>query len=226
LSEKIKSILAAQKKETAWNRFIDSLAENYPIRIDSAALKVIADDGDKLFTPDFVNDDQTVALSIDADHGITSGELRKTVSHTAMSAGDQPFDHILMAGLGRAREELILNAAADHDGYHDFPEVVDRYHKSLDSALIEVYLQETIIPRIVFNHEEFEAYYDDHLDDFRKPEQFQLDRIETPDQKTADEIAGRLDEGADFEYIGRQYKAKMADEKERDQWLSLEMLPQ
>ena len=107
----------------------------------------------------------------------------------------------------------------------EHPRVASLYARSFDSALIEVYIQETVVPRITFNRAEFEAYYNDHPDQFREPEQFQLDHLEIADSARAAEMMKRLIDGADFAFVGRQFGAEFAGEDEKNQWIPLTSFP-
>jgi len=103
--------------------------------------------------------------------------------------------------------------------------VVRRYEHSLDSALIEVYLKETVVAQIKFNWAEFEEYYKEHLDDFRRDTQYQLDRIEVADSAKAAEVALRLADGADFNFLAGLYDPNPEHKAQADDWVTLASFP-
>jgi parvulin-like peptidyl-prolyl isomerase len=223
---KVVAVIAAGKRQTAWRAFLDSLSAIYPPRVDSQALAALYRDSAKLYTPDFTTGTEGVVVSIDTGQVYRDAQLRTLISRAAMEAGNQPFGAIVDSSLKVAEEELVLAAAAAHDGYGDRETIKKLSRKSLDSALVEVYIKENIIPRITFNRAEFKQYYDDHPDDFREPETYQLDRIQVKEDSIAQEIVRRLNEGADFEFLAREFNAETAKGEEKTAWVSLATFPE
>lgn len=222
----IAAILAAGKRQAAWTDFIDSLTVVYPPRTDSQALTAIYRDSAELYTPEFTVGTDDIVVSVDTSNAYRDRQLRTLISRTAMEAGDQPFAVIIDRSLKIAGEDLVLAAAAIRAGYSDREIIDELSRRSLDSALVEVYIKDNIIPRITFNRAQFKQYYDDHADDFREPEMYQLDRISVPGDSIAREIARRLGEGADFEFLAREYGAETADSEEKTAWVSLAAFPE
>ncbi|MDD4052769.1 MAG: peptidyl-prolyl cis-trans isomerase [candidate division Zixibacteria bacterium] len=221
----IKSFFQMKKRDIAWRAFMEDMAVRYPAVIDSAVLTRIEVDSASLFTPTFVNSSPAAVLSVDDGHALTEGKLRSAISRSAMTSGDERFGRIIEKTLAAAKEELILGAAADAGGYEDNPEVTAKYALSRDSALIESYLKETVVPKIKFNRAEFETYYNEHQDDFRDPDQIKLDRIVTADSAAAFDAQRRLTEGANFYYLARQYNAQK-DKEAAPEWAPLQSFPE
>ncbi|SYZ72627.1 hypothetical protein TRIP_C20742 [Candidatus Zixiibacteriota bacterium] len=226
-SNVIKGLLKEKKNQTSWVDFIKNLEKNYPVRIDSSLLAGIIGDSSHLFTQDFTKGSDAALLKVDETHQVTDKEFRTMLSKTAMAGYNLPFDSMLNNTIARAQDQVVLAAAADRNDYENKPEVVSAYDKSLDSALLEVYLKETIVPRIKFTREEFESYYKQNPDSFREPEQFLLDRIMIDDSAKAQEMKQRLAGGADFEYLGKQLGAevKLVRADESNEWAGLEQFP-
>jgi hypothetical protein len=220
----IKAFLQTKKRDAAWKIFIQGMELRYPATIDSTVLARIKADSASLFTPTFVNDSPKVVMRIDDRHALTEGRLRSAVSRNAMTSGDERFGRSLENALVAAKEELILGAAADAGGYEANPEVTAKYAASLDSALIEAYLKETVVSKIKFNRAEFETYYNEHVDDFREPGQVKLDRIAAVDSTTAFAAARRLAEGADYSYIAASYNTR-TNNGAAQEWVPLESFP-
>lgn len=225
---KITGILKEQKRQAAWKSFIAGLAAKYPVTVDSVALRKLQNDSTRLFTQNFVKGTQSALFRVDAAHQVTDEEFRTIMSRAAMSAGNQPFDSIRSAAAVRAREDIMLSAAADKAGYENDSAVTAFYDKAVDSALVEAYLKETIIPQIKFNHAEFEAYYNKNLDHFREPEQILMDRVIIPDSAVAAEAESRLAGGADFGFVAKQFSKdiKMANADEPNEWALMAAFPQ
>ncbi len=224
--KKIVSVLQYYANERAWNGFLDSLLTKYPITEDAAVFAAIRADSATLFSQDFMNGTVAVAFRVGDGQTVTDDGFRKEISHLAMSMATAPFDSIWNLAQRRIEEKLVLSEAARREGYDTRPDLTRYLDHQRDSLLIERYLAETVVPQIVFNREEFDAYYRDHIDDFREPNQYQFDRIITDGEKTADEISRRLAEGADFYYIGKQFDAKVSTPAEAAEWLPLGTFPE
>ncbi len=223
----ITGILKTKKNEAAWVQFIQNLEDSFPVITDSAALAAVRGDSARLYTQDFVKGGKRSIFRVDDTHKITDEEFRTMISKGAMAANNQPFDTIFNNALLRARDQVILSAAADQAEYENDPMVTAAYNKSLDSALLETYLKETIVPQIKFTRAEFEDYYKQNPDSFRESEQFLLDRVIIKDSSKAQDMARRLAGGADFEYLGQQLgdNIKLVKADEGNEWASLEQFP-
>ncbi|MEW5922502.1 MAG: peptidyl-prolyl cis-trans isomerase [Candidatus Zixiibacteriota bacterium] len=222
---KIKSVLMQQKREKKWSEFIAGLMKKYPFKTDSTILKRIEADAAGLYTPDFTNGSEDPVFVGSKEYSYTEGDLRTMISRLAMERGDLTFDSLMQIGMSSAKDKFVLTMAACENGYLDRPEIIAQYTNSLDSSLIEIYIKETVVSQITFNHAEFDAYYKEHLDDFREPDEYELERLDITDEKIATEIEKRLGEGADFDFIAREYEPDSGVSKEKAQWMSLMVFP-
>ena len=222
---KIERVLREEKHARQWMTFLDSLTAQAGIIEDTAAMASIRADAANLFTPGFMQGTERPVYRSDEGLEITDASLRRAVSHTAMSMRTAPFDSILAATREEMLQEMTLAWAATRAGYRDRQDVIEACRHSLDSALVEVYLQQTVAPQIVFNHEEFEAYYQEHIDEFRRPTTCQFDRMTIDSEQTARDIAARLADGGDFYFVGRQFKVRLSTSEESAEWLNLQAFP-
>lgn len=224
---KITAVLKQQKRDAAWKLFVKDLIRQFAPVIDSSRLAAIQNDGASLFTQNFTKGTDDAVIRFSDGRTVSDDDLRTTISHMAMEAGDQPFDTLLRRALDFSQEELALTAAASQKGYETDPVVLAAGKRSLDSALIEVYLKETVVSRITFSRQEFEDYYNAHPDSFRNADQFAVDQMILADSTAAQQILQRLAEGADFAYLARgqakEYKA--ANLSEKNDWFPLFTLP-
>jgi len=223
--KKIVSVLQYYANQRAWNNFVDSLMTLAPIAEDSADIAAIRADSATLFSQDFMKGTDRAVFQI-GGATVTDDGFRNEISHLAMSMATAPFDSIMGLAQRNIEEKLVLSETARREGYETRPELVRYVDHQRDSLLVEQYLAETVVPQIVFNRDEFEKYYREHIDDFREPTQYQFDRIIVDSQKTADEISRRLAEGADFYYIGRQMGAQVSTSAEASEWLTLGTFPE
>ncbi len=223
--ERIEAILKNAKKDKAWAEFRDSLKKEYPAQQNDKVLAAIKADGPKLFTNAFMTGTEDYAFKIDDQHQVTDDALRKEISHTAMTNGQQPFDTLFSLGVSNLTAKMVLGYAAEKAGFLNNPEVARQYQESLDSSLIESYIKEMVVSKIVFNHQEFQDYYDSHKDDFREDPQVQLAQIQVMTKDSADEIYSRLQEGANFDYLMKTYDADNEMLRKPIDWITLGQFP-
>jgi len=222
---RIEDILKNGMRDKAWKKFLDSLKEVYPYQANDKVLADIKTDGPKLFTNAFMTGSKEYAYKIDDQHIVTDDALRKEISHTAMTNGEQPFDTLFSLGVSNLTAKMVLGYAAEKAGYLDNPEVAQSYHESLDSSLIEGYIKEMVVSKIAFNHKEFQDYYDSHQDDFREEPQVQLAQIQVMTKDSADEIYSRLQEGANFDYLMKTYDSDNEMLRKPIDWITLTQFP-
>jgi parvulin-like peptidyl-prolyl isomerase len=205
LKEFIIKTLKNKRTEDAWKIFVRDLQKKFPMVTDSALLRNIQTDSAKLYTQDFVKGSDAPLFSIDNSNKITDEEFRKILSKAAMGGKGQSFETIFSGSMDRIKEQMVLTAAANRAGYENDSQVEAACEKSLDSTLIEAYLKETIVSQITFSHAELEEYYRENQEKYRESEQLLFDHMTIKDSARAQEIAGRLADGADFDYLARQY---------------------
>jgi len=205
LRNRIKSVLMAQRKDSVWADFITKLRDRYPVTVDTAAIANIAGSAEELYSAEFLKAEDKPVLTLDDDHVITESELRKKISHTAMSSGGLSLQPVLNRAIESSVAELALSKAVAESGYIDHPKVMEKYAQSLDSALIELYIKEAVVDKIRFNKAEFTTYYNERIDDFREPAEYRLDKILLSDEETSNLVMERLRSGADFAYLAKKY---------------------
>ncbi|GAB4315436.1 MAG: hypothetical protein Kow0074_03020 [Candidatus Zixiibacteriota bacterium] len=222
----ILSWLKGQANQRQWKAFLDRLRERYPVTIDSAMLDRVRADSSKLFTPVFSIGTKDPVMRIGDALTISETEFRSELAHGAMNAATTPFPELLQQALDRLEEKSILMAAASADGYMDHPDVQAAVNRARDSALVEIYLAETVSPRIVFSRAEFDEYYNEHPEEFRRPDRVRFDQMTVDSQATAMEIYERLQDGADFNYLGKKYGAEMPSTGELSDFVEVTTLPE
>lgn len=223
---KIESVLKNDINMAEWNKFIENLAAQYNLTEFSVAVSEIRADSSSLFTPDFMKGTDNPVFTAASDLKITDKQLRTAISKQAMTMGTAPFDSILTEAQRYLRDRLVLLAGSQAAGFRDRPDVNRWIVKLRDSLLIEAYVQETVVSQIKFNREEFEDYYQSHIDEYRGPTKFQFDRITAEDENIANEIYARLVDGGDFGFVGRQFDAIVATPAESSEWVSLMVFPE
>jgi len=200
--------LEAAARDRAWDAYIAGLKAEHPV-VQHEVLFEIRMDGDQVFESSFLIEDERPALSC-GDRTTSAGAMRKAVSRLAMENGTTPFEQLMVMALDAEGERIALRAGAFAGGYGDRPEVEKEWLKDRDEALIQAYLAETIVEDITFRHDEFDAFYQEHIDDFRGPEQVRLDVVVLPDEGAARAMEEHLAQGADFDYVRNQHIPEQA----------------
>lgn len=219
-SPSIERIILNGQRERAWQAFLDSLDTETPVRMVESTLNSIRDDEAIVFMGDFLRAQPEPAMSLEAMPVLSGTELRREISHTAMIDGTAPFDSILDRSVAAKRQMILLRHHAEAGGFYNNEELLSQRQRRLEQALVEAYLQEMIVPRIVFNRQEFQSYYEENEDLFRGPDQVRMDMVVVDDKDSADEMSLRLSEGADFDFLRSQYLGDDADANGSVRWVS------
>ncbi len=221
----ITATLKNLKKKAEWKLFIGSLEEKYPITIDSTNLGAILSDTSSMLHADFLEGSDDNVLFLDSNHFVTANDLRSKISHASMTISKRTVLDVIEIAIDESKEELLFGAAVENENYLNDPRVNQKYDRGLDSILVELYLHEIIKPQIVFNRAEFDEYYKNHLDDFMGQNEYQLHWIVAADEKIANEISQRLKDGANIDFIVKQYDDGTRIKESAKKWMNLETFP-
>jgi len=203
--DKIASSVLGIMRQRAWDDFVDAALAKVPVAEDMGALFAIAADSALVLQGEFLEKDPRPVLAIQDGPRVTGTELRRAISHEAMKDASRSFASIMSkARLGK-RRELVLDHLAAQAGYRDDDEVTRRVDKDWEEMLIETYLNEAVASRIRFKRDEFEEFYQQNLDRFRGPDEVRLEILILDTEEQAREAAAKLTEGADFDYVFRQF---------------------
>jgi parvulin-like peptidyl-prolyl isomerase len=221
----IESWLRKRENTKQWEAFLADLRTRVAFSADPTALAAIKADSARLFSQDFTQGSEATVMAIDGTPQITDRDFRRKVSHLVMSARDDSYAELFKRALRDLTEEVVLTEMARAMGYHQRPEVLAAFDRALDSVAIETYLAETVVPRITFQRTEFDSYYRDHIEDFRRPDQLQFDRIVVDSESVAMAIHARLRDGADFHYVAEQFGATASTPEESAEWIPTNAFP-
>lgn len=225
VSNTIKRDITKEKRFFAWQKFKDSLESVYPVEVDPEVLAAISADAAVLFDAAFLKNNDRTAITVAGEPAATETDLRNSISHQAMNAGTSPFDSVMQMGIAEVTENAVFDYAARVGGFDDNPLVIKYCNNFHDSTLIEIYLQETVIPEIVFRHDEFDQYFEDNKESFRLPDQLRLDNFLIKSKDTVAAARKSLDEGADFSFVARKYHADKDDRFSEERWYGLNTFP-
>ncbi len=224
-SKEIRTVLTNTEQDLAWQTYLDSLAADYPEKVDSTLLGKIASDSSAVFQGEFLVGSKATVVTVGASETISEEDLRREISHTAMNAGDQVFDTIMHRAVTGWIYEARLSAAAQNDEFMSHQTVLDFVERVRDSLLLEDYLGENVSNRILFNREEFQQYYAENLDSYRKPDEVQLKALQVSTQAEADLAATYLADGADFAHVADQLGRDDGIDHDENEWFNLTTFP-
>jgi parvulin-like peptidyl-prolyl isomerase len=215
----IRDFLVGEQTKAEWRAFVDSLMGVYEVEEDAAILEDIAADGDFVLEGRFLEGGDGVALRCGDRLTVSDRELRKTISRVAMQDGTAPFEQVFDRGLRQKRGELALTRAALEAGYYDSAPVNALVENQRRDLLVEQYLSETIASQIVFNRDELNEFYEEHIDQWRGPEEVLLDVLVLANLDEAQEMERRLADGADFDFLRQQMEL---GEPSQSEWAPLQ----
>ncbi len=218
--------LKTQKQNQSWQAFLTDLRSKSAIVVDSALLSTIRRTQDVALDSTFMKGSSKPVATIASRDTITDFDLRQRIAHLRMAANTQAMDSLARQTLDESINEIVLFRAAETAGFTEKSQVLSKLASTRDSVLIEMYLKETVVSRIKFNHQEFTDYYNAHLEDFREPAEYNLKEIMVNRRDLADSIVGLVHDGADFNFVARKLLAGKSDVDEVDKWMSLGAFPQ
>jgi len=222
----ITSILKFQKKSASWKQFMIQLRRDYRVTMDSAALRLMITQGTIRIDSTFLNGTDKPVATVNDTVVVTDRQLRQKIGHGAMSTPDQPFDSLVNRVLNEQVDNAVLFRKAFQVGFDKQTSVVKRLASDRDSMLIEAYLRETVVPKIVFNHQEFDQYYRDHQEEFREANEYVMKQALFSRKELADSVVVLLEDGADFDFVVNKYVEDKLNLIEKDQWVSSGSFPQ
>ncbi len=223
--EHIAGVIRAQNAEQARLKFLSDLRHKYNVTVDSAAITVIAQTAASALDSSFQRGSDRPVATLLGETILTDSALRQKTAHAAMMNALAAVDTLLYQTLDGLLEDAVLYRAGLDQHLDTLASITRRIDATKDSALIEIYLKETVVSRIRFNHEEFQQYYTEHLPDFREPDEYNLRQVLIGSELQADSAVALLSEGADFDYIANLYRQGSKEMAERTQWASLAAFP-
>jgi parvulin-like peptidyl-prolyl isomerase len=222
----ITSILKFQKKSASWKQFMIQQCRDYQVTVDSAGLKHLIAQGSIRIDSTFLKGTDKPVATVNDTVVITDRQLRQKIAHGAMSTPGQPFDSLVNRVLNEQVDNAVLCRKAFQAGFDKQPSVVKKLATDRDSMLIEVYLRETVVSKIIFSHEEFDQYYRNHQNEFRETDDYVLKEALFSRKELADSVVTLLEDGADFDFMVNKYVEDKLNLIDKDQWVSLGSFPQ
>lgn len=115
--------------------------------------------------------------------------------------------------LKRMVEEEAFYQGAKAEGYEKDPTVVQEVERTLRNAMLRKYYEEEVIEKAKPSLEEVEAYYGEHLEEFRVKPRVRVRHIVTSTKAQAERVRELAVMGRDFERLAADHSI---DEKTKD----------
>ena len=226
VSDRIATGLKNEKRNEAWRAFLTKLRKEFPVVVDSSLLAAIIHTDNIALDSNFMKGSTKAVAIVASRDTITDSDLRQKIAHKRMAANVSILDSLARQTLDESANELVLFLAAQKAGFDKQAKVLSRLATTRDSALIELYLKETVVSQIKFNHQEFSDYYQTHLDEFREPDDYNLKQIMVSRKELADSVVALVNDGADFNFVASKLLEGKSDVDETNKWTSLGVFPQ
>jgi parvulin-like peptidyl-prolyl isomerase len=204
----IESVLRNQKYEKLWAGLIADREAQVEFTVDEKLLDAILADAEGIYRGEFRRGSGAPVIGIGPGHAVTEREFRVAMSKQAMEMGESSNEEVLAATLESQRELLVLVYFAEKEGWFESAEVVEYRERELDQAVLNAYLVENVHNKVFVEREEFEAFYEEHKEDFRGPEEVRLSFFTTMERSVVDEFHQRLAGGADFDYLRAEIEGR------------------
>ncbi|MHC4474135.1 MAG: peptidylprolyl isomerase [Planctomycetota bacterium] len=118
--------------------------------------------------------------------------------------------------------KLIEQEALRRD-YTQGSDFVDMVEKRKESLLVNEFKAKLVYPLAIPTEEELRAYYNEHIDEFKKGYEVWFRHMRFQDRIEAEKILEELKQGADFEFLAAQ-TSEGARAKRGNVWVRIEVL--
>lgn len=226
LKETLRKNMRREQLQARWETFVDSMVSTNPVLQNDSLLNAIKADESIVLSKEFVKPSDLPVLWLDDKNRVTENELRTEISRSIMQAAQTPFEQIMEKAITNKSLDIIFGFNATKNGFLVDQDVLNKLYISVDSALIDQYIKEFVVEKIVFKQTEFQDYYDTHLEDFRAPEEIMIAQRIVSTKDSAQMVIDRVNGGADFRYLAKQLGLINSAADGDDQWLKLESFPQ
>jgi foldase protein PrsA len=113
------------------------------------------------------------------------------------------------------KEDELKSLMESYGGEEAFQQAISQSGTSIESIEdeMEIYLlsKKLLEPMIDITDEEIKTYFDENKDFFNESEQVQASHILVEDEATANEVKSKLDAGADFAELAKEYSTDTAN---------------
>lgn len=182
------------------------LRELHPTRVDWEAVRSIEVEQlrDGRLMPE-VPDPETVVARV-GERQITAGRLARALQlRWAGVRNREAAEAARPLVLERLLQEQLMVAEAERRGYDETPEVQRRARALETQLLIPRYLSEVVGAGVEVTDEEVRAYYEDHLDTYRRRPRVHYRQMTVATLEEAERLVELLRDGADFGWLARRH---------------------
>jgi len=109
--------------------------------------------------------------------------------------------------LDRQIKILLVSDYARQLHYDQLPEVKKNIARFKDDLMVRKLIAEKIYKDLTVSREDCRAYYQQHLSEYRFPEQIRIDQIVVQDEKLAASLLHQVKQGADFKELAQKFSS-------------------
>ena len=221
---RIRALLNQQRKRQFREDLVQSLRSKYPVQIHDSLFQQYLSLPDSVFRKPEL---QGLELAKAGTSPISIKALQKRLGHRGGKDNPALRKNLVRESLDGLIEERLFEQEAAALDYAQSPPVLKNVKVFEDSLLLYGYLEQTVAPRVTVTPAAIDSFYQARSEMFRRPDDVRLGQLTVGEVDSADLILSRLQGGADFVWLVREYSADEYAAKDGDRgWLNLASLPQ
>ena len=185
IRDKVVASVQGQREQLALTDFVDQVFEEYELYINDEALQIVYDGipEDLPLTPPYPEQDTLESLDIDSSHldmilMSFSDEVWTIARFNELFDGSSMFGRPRREGqIGGFRRKLkeiaireLMDQVAIDRGFGEHQEVKDEYRSRREQLMVSRLNEELVRNQVTITPAELDAYWEEHMEDFRRPE--------------------------------------------------------
>jgi len=152
--------------------------------------------------------DEGVAARVNGEV-ISVEEIRKGYTDNPQIAAQLPFDQFYPKALDIYINGKLMYQAAEKANVQDTAEYKAQLKTAQEDLARKVYIDQVIAQKVT-NEAVKQAYENEYLKEFESKKEVNAKHILVADEKTAKEVIRKLNKGADFEKLAKEYSMDQA----------------
>ncbi|MGA1874250.1 MAG: peptidylprolyl isomerase [bacterium] len=208
----VKQQILMERKRERWDQFIEQARQKSSVIINEDLFTELG----KAMAQQ--RGDEAIERMKDLEAGRVEGRiirLREIIPDQLdfPSRGTKPWANdasLLRKILDRQIKILLVADYARQLNYHQLPEVKKNVARFKDDLMVRKLITEEVYKDLTVSREDCRAYYQQHLSEYRVPEQIRIDQIVVQDEKLAGSLLHQVKQGADFEKLAQKFSSEDA----------------
>ncbi|HEX7343280.1 MAG TPA: peptidyl-prolyl cis-trans isomerase [bacterium] len=220
---RIRALLNQQRKRQFREDLVQSLKGKYPVMIDDSLLQQYLNSPDSIFQQPEL---QSLEIAKAGDNSISLRMLQRRLGHGAGRTTPDQRKNRIRESLNNIIEDRLFAQEASALDYAQNPRVLKNVEAFEDSLLLYGYLEQVVTPQVSISEAALDSFYQADSEMFRHPDDVLLGQITVGVADRAAQILNRLQGGADFVWLVREFSTDEYAVKDGDRgWFNLGTLP-